>query len=97
MKSSLFNLLRNTATQTKKTLISAEERVTTTENIYETTKSMIEKYKKKSADYTKDIKSMAEVMKKLRNGIRRHCVKDCGDCKIQKFVISIYRLENYIN
>ncbi|XP_002169063.3 uncharacterized protein LOC100203318 [Hydra vulgaris] len=79
VKSSLFNLLRNTATQTKKTLISAEERVTTTENIYETTKSMIEKYKKRSGDYTKDIKSMAEVMKKLRNGIRRHCVKDCGD------------------
>lgn len=78
IKSELYKLLQDTATKTKKTLISAEERVTTTEKIYETTKAMIDKNKKRSADYTTDIRQRAETMTKLRKGIKKHCVKDCG-------------------
>lgn len=94
IKSELYKLLQDTATKTKKTLISAEERVTTTEKIYETTKAMIDKNKKRSADYTTDIRQRAETMTKLRKGIKKHCVKDCGSCTLHSScgVVSLLRL-----
>lgn len=81
VKSNVFKLLHDTAAQTKKTLIEAEDRVSATEKIYETTKSMIEKHKKDSQGYVGDLRGKAEEMLKLRKGIKRHCVRDCGECK----------------
>ena len=52
-----------------------------TEKIYETTKSMIEKHKKSSLSFVEQLRDKSEEMTKLRKGIRRHCVRDCGQCK----------------
>ena len=54
-----------------------------TEKIYETTKSMIEKHKNSSLGYVEELRGKAEEMTKLRKGIRRHCVHDCGQGKIK--------------
>lgn len=81
-KQALFKLLHETASQTKKTLISAEERVTTTEKIYETTKAMIDKYKTRSTNLTTSVRDKANTLVKLRKGIKRHCVSECGECKL---------------
>eukprot|EP00111_Clytia_hemisphaerica_P008017 TCONS_00023302-protein len=78
VKANLFKLLHQTASQTKRTLISAEDRVSMTEKIYETTKSMIEKHKKSSLGFIEELRGKADDMTKLRKGIRRHCVHDCG-------------------
>lgn len=82
MKSNIFKLLHETAAQTKKTLVEAEDRVSATEKIYETTKSMIEQHKNDSQQFVNDLRGKAEDMLRLRKGIRRHCVRDCGECKL---------------
>ena len=55
-----------------------------TEKIYETTKSMIEKHKNSSLGYVEELRGKAEEMTKLRKGIRRHCVHDCGQGKMKR-------------
>lgn len=76
-----MNYLQDKASLTKKTLISGEERVQKTEDIFKKTSSNIKNYEGMANMFLSEMRMKGDQLLKLKEELKRRCVPDCGECK----------------